>query len=363
MLFPIVRCVSFVCDPVVCLEKNMFFRANLRAGLKNLFRFILILFCVYRSSANFAQSLAAKSEILDHDFTQAAKLLESEVLKSPENPDLQMYFGQALYGAASYARAADVYDQAAKLYEDSELKKWALFNRAGSLAMAGNLKNAIKQYEFLLASHPDFKEAQENLEYLKNLKNKDQESPQDSGANGEDEKQSQNSKNDPSQSSNEQQNGQNQKEQSSKDAQKSKEDQQNKQEQQNGGEDQAIKQGQSDKSQSTQEKLENKDKEEKMEKGDSKEVNKGEGKEKAEAQIATEKQKDKNSDGAEKDEEFIKNNESKEETASEAEKRLQVIEARKMINGVPDVAEEYRGGFLSERFKQSGSRRSKENKK
>ena len=92
-----------------------------------------------------------------------------------ENPKWQ---AASQYALGNYEAAAQQLEDLNKQNNSSSLA----YNKGNSLALAGNLEAAIAAYEDALNLNPDFKEAQENLDYLNKLKQEEQKKQQDKNA-------------------------------------------------------------------------------------------------------------------------------------------------------------------------------------
>ncbi|MCA1786588.1 MAG: VWA domain-containing protein, partial [Desulfobacteraceae bacterium] len=103
------------------------------------------------------------------DFQQARNLFIDAQLENPDDPRLYYNIGAAAYKAGSFEEAEKNFAQAARS-QDPELRHKALFNLANTQYRQGRLDDAIKGYASILESFPDDRKAKENLEFVKQKK-------------------------------------------------------------------------------------------------------------------------------------------------------------------------------------------------
>lgn len=89
-----------------------------------------------------------------------------------ENPKWQ---AASQYAMGNYEAAAEQLE----ILNESQSSANLQYNKGNSLALAGDLDSAIASYQGALKLKPDFKEAQQNLDYLKKLKEEQQKKQQE----------------------------------------------------------------------------------------------------------------------------------------------------------------------------------------
>jgi len=82
----------------------------------------------------------------------------------------QKWQAASQYALGNYDAAAEQLDALGESQSSAKLQ----YNKGNSLALAGNLDKAIAAYQGALELKPDFNEAQENLDYLKKMKQEQQ---------------------------------------------------------------------------------------------------------------------------------------------------------------------------------------------
>jgi len=116
----------------------------------------------------------ADAAALDWFYTQdqkAQKLVEQGNWEAAQ----PLFENQKWQAASQYALGN--YDAAAEQLEslnESQSSASLQYNKGNSLALAGNLDEAMASYQTALKLKPDFSEAQENLDYLKKMKQEQQ---------------------------------------------------------------------------------------------------------------------------------------------------------------------------------------------
>ncbi len=161
----------FLFPCVLLLLIEMILPARKKAGRSGLFLLILALTLVVNPPSATAKIFSShvKKGISAYEaqsFEQAKTHFIDAQLQDPD--DLRLYYN---IGAAAYMNKA--YDQAEKNFSqaiesrDPDLRRKAMYNLANTQYRLGKLDQAIEGYEAILASFPDYREARENLEFVK----------------------------------------------------------------------------------------------------------------------------------------------------------------------------------------------------
>ncbi|MBU1342979.1 MAG: VWA domain-containing protein [Proteobacteria bacterium] len=112
-------------------------------------------------------------------YEQAKKHFIDAQLANPDNAKIYYDIGAAAYMNKEYEQAQKNFTEAAKS-TDAKLRHDARYNLANTQYRMGNLDEAVKGYENILAAFPEDKQAKENLEFVKQKKQeKEQQSKSD----------------------------------------------------------------------------------------------------------------------------------------------------------------------------------------
>jgi len=134
----------------------------------------------------------------EQKYEQAKKHFIDAQLADPDNKKLYYNIGVAAYKNKEYEQAKKNFMQAAKT-DDIKLKHDAEYNLANTAYRLGNLDEAIKGYERILKTFPEDTQAKENLSFVKQKKQEQQQKPKsdkdsDKDKSGKDKKKNRNNK-------------------------------------------------------------------------------------------------------------------------------------------------------------------------
>jgi len=130
------------------------------------------------------------------DYETAKKHFIDAQLDSPDDKRLYYNIGVAAYMAEAYDQAIKNFAQAAES-DDINLRHDARYNLANTQFRAGNLDESIKGYEDIIKEFPDDTQAKENLEFVKQKKQEQQQqkdSKSDKNKDGQEKKEDQQKK-------------------------------------------------------------------------------------------------------------------------------------------------------------------------
>ena len=154
---------------------------------------------------------------------QGQALLESAPEAAAQKFEDPQWRASANYRAGNFEAAAEDFSTSDTATAD--------YNRGNALAQAGRLEDAIEAYETALEKQPEFPQAQQNLDTVKQLKEQQEQQQQDSQNQDSQNQQSQDSQNQQSQDSQNQQNQDSQNQQSQDSQNQQSQDSQNQQNQ------------------------------------------------------------------------------------------------------------------------------------
>jgi len=174
------------------------------------------------ASSSVKQGIKAFNE---QNYETAKKNFIDAQLENPENEKLYYNIGAAAYMNKEYDQAQRNFMQATRS-TDIKLRHDAQYNLANTLFRLGKLEDAIKGYEKILKEFPEDNQAKENLEFVKQKKQEQDQQKSESDKNKDD----QDKKEEEDQDKN-QDKQQNQDQANNPDKQQSKEQKQNQQEQ------------------------------------------------------------------------------------------------------------------------------------
>ena len=147
-----------------------------KAGMMAL---MLVLTCPLIASAGAIHDGLAAYE--QEDYEAALKHLLDAQLDDPDNPQLLYNLGNTYYRLGDFEAAQRHYEQALET-KDSQLKQQSLYNLGNAHFRRQDLESAIQNYKEALELNPEDVEAQENLEFAKQLM--EQQPPQQQGQQG-----------------------------------------------------------------------------------------------------------------------------------------------------------------------------------
>ncbi len=112
------------------------------------------------------------------DFEQALKHFTDAQLNAPDQPESLYNVANAYYKTGNFDAAAEHYQQVLET-EDAQLKRKALYNLGNTEFRRGRAKEAIGHYEAALAIDPNDRQTKENLAFVKQvLEQQQQPSPE-----------------------------------------------------------------------------------------------------------------------------------------------------------------------------------------
>ena len=88
-------------------------------------------------------------------------------IENPENPQLKYDIASSKYMMKNYEDALKGYLDVAATARDARLEEKALFNAGNTLYRQGKLEEAIEYYKKALALNPEDKDAQQNIEFVR----------------------------------------------------------------------------------------------------------------------------------------------------------------------------------------------------
>jgi len=167
-LFKYAGIMIFICITnffVIALQE---FNSLKMKSVKTLSLIVIILFATFKSGAQ-SKNDSIDYYILTRSYEKAAKLSNSLLSSSPENPDLMISYGISMQAMQEYEIALNAYKSA--LRQDSTIKA-ALYRMAECYEALGDKKEAIKTYDSILsADSSDIYSMQHKARLLISLRN------------------------------------------------------------------------------------------------------------------------------------------------------------------------------------------------
>ena len=113
------------------------------------------------------------------DYNKATDQFLRQETENPE--DISAIYNRSVsqYRQGNFKDAAQGFAKSSAMTQDHELAKKSLFNAGNAYVGLGDLDKAIGAYEGVLQMDPQDKKAQENLDYVKNLKNQKKKNDED----------------------------------------------------------------------------------------------------------------------------------------------------------------------------------------
>lgn len=137
--------------------------------------FTITIFCTANASLhdelNYSSASAAARK---GKWEQAEKKMTSVLIDNPGRADLLYDLGVSSYRLKKFDNAAAYFQEAAAKATDESLKEQAHFNLGNTYVAQKKLKEAIKEYENVLALDPSHEKARHNLEIVKKMLEQEQ---------------------------------------------------------------------------------------------------------------------------------------------------------------------------------------------
>ena len=115
----------------------------------------------------------------DQDFSLAKSKFESELIKNPDNPNINYNLGNTYYKMGNYDQAIKAYEEALPDLNDSEQLD-AYYNIGTAHLKNNQLKDALRNYREVLKRNPNHLKTKQNLEWALKQVNQQQNQPQSS---------------------------------------------------------------------------------------------------------------------------------------------------------------------------------------